>query len=61
LDQQQWQVAYGPYLVRTFATGRFPALARVIRDAAHLDADQTFQTGLAFLLDGIEAHLRRPK
>ncbi len=61
LDKEQWQVSFGPYLKRTLATGRFPALATVIRDAAHLDADQTFRTGLGFLLDGIAAHLRRPK
>lgn len=59
MDKHEWQVAFGPYLERTFATGRFPALATVVRDGAHLDADQTFQAGLDFLLDGIEAHLRR--
>jgi AcrR family transcriptional regulator len=59
MDKHQWQVAFGPYLERTFATGRFPAFATVVRDGAHLDADQTFRAGLAFLLDGIEAHLRR--
>ncbi|MEU6831185.1 TetR/AcrR family transcriptional regulator C-terminal domain-containing protein [Nocardia beijingensis] len=57
MDEKQWQAAYGPYLERAFATGRYPALATVIRDAAHLDADQTFQTGLDFLLDGIEARI----
>ncbi len=57
MDRQQWQVSFGPYLQRTFATGRFPALATVIRDAAHLDADQTFRTGLDFLLDGIQARI----
>ncbi|MGW5387528.1 TetR/AcrR family transcriptional regulator [Nocardia sp. NPDC003963] len=57
LDQNQWQAAHGPYLQRTFATGRFPALSTVIRDAAHLDADQTFRIGLDFLLDGIEARV----
>ncbi|GAB4586014.1 TetR/AcrR family transcriptional regulator [Nocardia sp. IFM 10818] len=57
MDQRQWQAAFGPYLERTFATGRFPALATVIRDAAHLDPDQTFRTGLDFLLDGIQARL----
>jgi AcrR family transcriptional regulator len=55
MDKEQWQTAHGPYLTRTFATGRFPALAAVVRDAAHLDADQTFRIGLDFLLDGIEA------
>lgn len=57
MDQREWQVAHGPYLTRTFATGRFPALASVIRDAAHLDADRTFRTGLDFLLDGIAARV----
>lgn len=61
LDKEQWQRAYGPYLERTFASGRFPALARVIRDAVHLDADETFWLGLDFLLDGIEARLARAK
>jgi AcrR family transcriptional regulator len=57
LDEKQWQRENGPYLERTFATGRFPALATVIRDGAHLSADETFQLGLGFVLDGIEAHL----
>jgi AcrR family transcriptional regulator len=59
LDEQRWQAALGPYLERTFATGRFPALATVVRDAAHLDADETFHLGLDFLLDGIEARISR--
>jgi AcrR family transcriptional regulator len=59
MDQRQWQVTFGPYLLRTFATGRFPALAAMVHDGPHLDADQTFWAGLDFLLDGIEAHLRR--
>jgi AcrR family transcriptional regulator len=57
MNHRQWQATSGPYLERTFATGRFPALATVIRDAAHLDADQTFRTGLEFLLDGIQGHI----
>jgi len=57
MDERQWQASYGPYLERVFATGRFPALETVIRDAAHIDADQTFRLGLDFLLDGIEARI----
>ncbi|MFD7335426.1 TetR/AcrR family transcriptional regulator [Streptomyces violascens] len=57
MDEKRWQATLGPYLMRTFATGRFPALATVVRDAAHLDADQTFRLGLDFLLDGIEARI----
>ncbi|MFB8024878.1 TetR/AcrR family transcriptional regulator [Streptomyces sp. NPDC056465] len=57
MDEKRWQAALGPYLERTFATGRFPALATVVRDAAHHDADHTFRTGLDFVLDGIEARI----
>lgn len=57
MDEKRWQSAHGPYLERTFATGRFPALETVVRDAVHLDADQTFRIGLDFLLDGIEARV----
>ncbi|MEV6839716.1 TetR/AcrR family transcriptional regulator C-terminal domain-containing protein [Streptomyces sp. NPDC051133] len=57
MDKEQWQAAFGPYLERTFATGRFPALASVVRDGPHVDADQTFRSGLDFLLDGIAARI----
>lgn len=57
MDIKQFQAAYGPYLQRTFATGRFPALATVVRDGPHLSADETFRIGLDFLLDGIEARI----
>jgi AcrR family transcriptional regulator len=59
MDHRQWQAAFGPYLLRVFATGRFPALATVVHDGPHLDADHTFRTGLDFLLDGIEARISR--
>jgi len=59
MDKRRWQAALGPYLERAFATGQLPALATVVRDAAHLNADQTFRIGLDFLLDGIEASISR--
>lgn len=57
MDEKRWQASLGPYLERTFATGRFPALATVVHDAAHLDADHTFRIGLDCMLDGIEARI----
>jgi AcrR family transcriptional regulator len=57
MDIKQFQAAYGPYLQRTFASGRFPALAALVHDGPHLNADQTFRAGLEFLLDGIEARI----
>lgn len=57
MDMRQFQAANGPYLQRTFASGRFPALATVVRDGPHLSADETFRMGLEFLLDGIGARI----
>ncbi|GAA1405581.1 TetR/AcrR family transcriptional regulator C-terminal domain-containing protein [Kitasatospora putterlickiae] len=57
MDKTQWQATFGPYLRRAFATGRYPALATVVHDGPHLDADETFRTGLGYLLDGIEARV----
>ncbi|MEU6377147.1 TetR/AcrR family transcriptional regulator C-terminal domain-containing protein [Streptomyces sp. NPDC046909] len=57
MDEKRWQAELGPYLLRAFATGRFPALSTVVHDAVHLDADETFRIGLDFLLDGIEARI----
>ena len=59
MDITQFQAAHGPYLKRTFATGRFPALATVVRDGPHLTADESFHAGLEFLLDGIDARISR--
>lgn len=59
MDLTEFQAANGPYLERTFATGRFPALAAVVRDGPHLSADETFRIGLEFLLDGIAARISR--
>jgi AcrR family transcriptional regulator len=53
MDEAQWQKANAPYLLRAFSTGRFPALAKVVWDAAHLSADETFERGLDYLVDGI--------
>ncbi|MEV4054235.1 TetR/AcrR family transcriptional regulator [Amycolatopsis sp. NPDC049688] len=57
LDQRQWQAAYGPYLERVFAAGRFPAVESMVRDGPHLDAGETFRAGLEFLLDGVAARI----
>ncbi|MFC3450296.1 TetR/AcrR family transcriptional regulator [Amycolatopsis speibonae] len=59
MDEKRWQAESGPYLTRAFASGEFPTLATVVRDAVHLDADETFRIGLDCLLDGIEARLSR--
>ncbi|MFI5925460.1 TetR/AcrR family transcriptional regulator [Micromonospora sp. NPDC051543] len=48
-----WQASLGPYLTRMLDTGRYPTIARLVVDGAHLDAEETFDHNLTTLLDGI--------
>ncbi|MGY4973069.1 TetR/AcrR family transcriptional regulator [Streptomyces sp. NEAU-S7GS2] len=59
MDEEQWQRAAAPYLSRVLATGRYPTLSKVVQDAAHPDAETTFDAGLDYLLDGIAARIAR--
>jgi AcrR family transcriptional regulator len=61
MDKTEWQIANGPYLFRMIATGRFPHLENVIRDAAHPSAEEVFEQGLGTVLDGIAALLNSPQ
>lgn len=57
MDERQVQAASGPYLSRMLATGRYPTLVKVIKDATHPGTDITFDGGLDYVLDGIATHL----
>ncbi|QRN98682.1 TetR/AcrR family transcriptional regulator C-terminal domain-containing protein [Archangium violaceum] len=59
MNEAQWQNATWPYIQRMIATGRFPTLARVVREATHPSSDVRFDTGLECVLDGIAARLSR--
>jgi AcrR family transcriptional regulator len=59
VNQADWQAATGPYIQRLVATGRFPNIARIVRDATHPSADVVFDQGLDCVLDGIAARLAR--
>ncbi len=52
-DEAAWQASLGPYLTRMLQTGRYPTVARLVIDGAHLDADDTFAHNLTTVLDGI--------
>lgn len=60
LSKHEWQRAHGPHLTRMLATGRFPALARAVYDGTHVDAEESFATGLDWVLDAVAARLTRP-
>ncbi|MFF4954335.1 TetR/AcrR family transcriptional regulator [Streptomyces chattanoogensis] len=55
MNESQWQAATGPYLERMLATGRYPTLAKAVRDATHPDPDTAFDAGLDHVLNGIAA------
>jgi AcrR family transcriptional regulator len=57
MNKAQWQEAWWPYIERLIATGRFPMLARVVRDASHPSHNAVFDRGLDTVLDGIAAQL----
>ncbi|MDG6106686.1 TetR/AcrR family transcriptional regulator [Dactylosporangium aurantiacum] len=54
-DEAAWQASHGPYLTRMLDTGRYPTVARLVHDGAHLDAGETFAHNLTTVLDGITA------
>ncbi|WLQ35285.1 TetR/AcrR family transcriptional regulator [Streptomyces castrisilvae] len=60
LSKHDWQRASGPHLTDMLATGRFPAVARVVHDGADVDAETSFGTGLDWILDAVAAKLTPP-
>ena len=60
LSKSDWQRASGPHLTKMLATGRFPALAKLVHDGTHIDAETTFTTGLDWVLDAVATKLTRP-
>jgi AcrR family transcriptional regulator len=57
MTKAEWQAASSPYLFRMIATGRFPTLERVVRDATHPPAEIAFEQGLECVLDGVAARV----
>ncbi|MEU7868613.1 TetR/AcrR family transcriptional regulator [Dactylosporangium sp. NPDC049140] len=52
-DERAWQASLGPYLTRQLETGRYPTIARLVIDGAHLEAEEDFDRNLTTVLDGI--------
>jgi len=60
LSKRDWQRAHGPHVSRMLATGRFPALAKMVREGTEVDAETSFATGLDWVLDAVAAKLGTP-
>ncbi|MDX3315531.1 MULTISPECIES: TetR/AcrR family transcriptional regulator [Streptomyces] len=60
LSKPEWQREHGPHLTRMLATGRYPALAKAVHDGTHVDAEESFATGLDWVLDAVAVRLAGP-
>ncbi|MEW9553733.1 TetR/AcrR family transcriptional regulator [Nonomuraea sp. NPDC050783] len=60
LSKRDWQRAHGPYVTRMLDTGRYPTLARVVRDGPEPRVEESFDAGLDWVLDAVAARLSRP-
>jgi AcrR family transcriptional regulator len=59
-SKHDWQRAHGPHVTRMLATGRFPALAKAVYDGTDVDPEESFTTGLDWVLDALAAKLTLP-
>ena len=57
MNKAEWQKVWWPYLERVIANGRFPMLAKVVRNASHPSPDIVFDKGLETVLGGLAAQL----
>ncbi|WP_026411312.1 TetR/AcrR family transcriptional regulator [Actinomadura oligospora] len=57
LSKHDFQRASGPHLTKMLATGRFPTLSKAIYDGRDVDAEESFATGLEWVLDAVAAKL----
>jgi AcrR family transcriptional regulator len=60
LSKQDWRRASGPHVTRMLATGRFPALTRMVRESTDVDPEVSFTTGLDWVLDAVAAKITAP-
>jgi hypothetical protein len=59
LTEEQWQASVGPYIRDVIASGAYPQFARRVLDAEDASPAQRFDFGLACVLYGLAARVRR--
>ena len=58
LTEHEWRARMAPYVKSLIATGRYPSLDRIVRDAEDFpDPDEQFERRLGYVLDGLAAGL----
>lgn len=61
MDKTAWQATNEAYIRERIATNRFPTIAKVVDEAAHVGIDEVFAEGLECVLDGIELRFSKNK
>ncbi|MEC3917608.1 TetR/AcrR family transcriptional regulator C-terminal domain-containing protein [Nocardia sp. CDC160] len=61
LTEDQWRASVGPYLRSALATGAYPALSRRLHEADDPTAAESFEFGLACVLEGVSRVARSPR
>jgi AcrR family transcriptional regulator len=59
IDAEEWRRSMEPYWREMIATGEFPRLAKLVDVEWELFADERFELGLGWILDGIAARYER--
>jgi AcrR family transcriptional regulator len=60
LTEEQWRARMAPYIRQLIATGRYPYLERIVREAGDFpNIDATFERRLALVLDGLATGIQR--
>jgi Tetracyclin repressor-like, C-terminal domain len=58
MTEQEWRQRMAPYVTALIATGKYPYLDRIVRDAEDFpDPDELFERRLGYVLDGLAAGL----
>lgn len=58
MSEEEWRMAVGPYLVDLLASGQYPYLERIVREAEDFPSlDAVFERRLGYVLDGIGSGL----
>ncbi|GAB0107240.1 hypothetical protein JMUB6875_62340 [Nocardia sp. JMUB6875] len=61
LTEDQWRASVAPYLRDVIAGGEYPYLTRRMREAEDPTATQSFEFGLACVLEGVSRAARPPR
>ncbi|MFC4911204.1 TetR/AcrR family transcriptional regulator [Actinomadura gamaensis] len=60
MSENEWRASMGPYIREVVEGGEYPHFARRVVEADDLTPEESFELGLACVLDGLAARIPRP-